>query len=259
MEEKYCEKTPFPQSFRLQNLLKKRGPPKQRLGEGTSSEIADKRKEKARHTCEILAETSDCETRSLTSENKEKDSFSNEGALLQERIEVLEAELRNTQEEVRQLLVDSEAKRFCVENIAKDDKLFTFFIQDFHTVNFRYVLNILVNRCLVSDTKGQVTIDSKDKSLGREDLLEKLSPENEFLLVLTRLKVGLLEQDLAVRFQLDQSTVSRIITTWISFMYCMPDLRSSIYGHLINSVTRICLDMSETFIQNLDVSYCRCN
>ena len=46
-----------------------------------------------------------------------------------------------------------------------------------------------------------------------------LSPVNEFLLVLTRLKVGLLEQDIAVRFQLHQSIVSRIITTWISFMY----------------------------------------
>ena len=46
-----------------------------------------------------------------------------------------------------------------------------------------------------------------------------LSPVNEFLLLLTRLKVGLLEQDIAVRFQLHQSIVSRIITTLISFMY----------------------------------------
>ena len=47
----------------------------------------------------------------------------------------------------------------------------------------------------------------------------KLAPEDELLLVLTRLRVGMLEQDLAVRFQLSQSHVSRMITTWINAMY----------------------------------------
>ena len=37
--------------------------------------------------------------------------------------------------------------------------------------------------------------------------------------MLTRLRVGMLEQDLAVWFELSRSHVSRIITTWINAMY----------------------------------------
>ncbi|XP_068680082.1 uncharacterized protein [Montipora foliosa] len=47
----------------------------------------------------------------------------------------------------------------------------------------------------------------------------KLTAEDELLLVLTRLRVGILEQDLAVRFELSQSHVSRIITTWVNAMF----------------------------------------
>ena len=46
-----------------------------------------------------------------------------------------------------------------------------------------------------------------------------LSPMNEFFLTLCRIKAGLFEQDLANRFQISQSTVSHIITSWINFMY----------------------------------------
>ena len=37
--------------------------------------------------------------------------------------------------------------------------------------------------------------------------------------MLVRLRLGLLEQDLAYRFAVSQSTVSRIINTWINFIY----------------------------------------
>ena len=46
-----------------------------------------------------------------------------------------------------------------------------------------------------------------------------LSPMNQFFLTLCCIKAGLFEQDLANRFQISQSTVSRIITSWINFMY----------------------------------------
>ncbi len=51
-----------------------------------------------------------------------------------------------------------------------------------------------------------------DKS-ARRGTCRNLSPENEFLLVRIRLKVGLLQQDLATRFEIHQSTVYRIVTT----------------------------------------------
>uniref|UniRef100_A0A1X7U0F5 Transposase Helix-turn-helix domain-containing protein n=1 Tax=Amphimedon queenslandica TaxID=400682 RepID=A0A1X7U0F5_AMPQE len=45
------------------------------------------------------------------------------------------------------------------------------------------------------------------------------SPQNEFFLTLCCLRCGLMEQDLAYRFQISQSTVSRIFTAWVNFLY----------------------------------------
>ena len=47
----------------------------------------------------------------------------------------------------------------------------------------------------------------------------KLTAEDDLLLVLTRLRVKMLEQDLAVPFERSQSHVLRIITTWVNVMY----------------------------------------
>ena len=49
--------------------------------------------------------------------------------------------------------------------------------------------------------------------------LGKLTNEDELLLVLTRWRVGMLQQDLVARFELSQSHVSRIITTWVNAMF----------------------------------------
>ena len=46
-----------------------------------------------------------------------------------------------------------------------------------------------------------------------------LSPLNECFLTLVRLRVGLLSMDLAYRFNIPNSCVSTIVTTWIQFMY----------------------------------------
>lgn len=46
-----------------------------------------------------------------------------------------------------------------------------------------------------------------------------LPPLEEFFLTLVRLRLGLMEQDLAYRFGISQSTVSRITTTWINLLY----------------------------------------
>ena len=46
-----------------------------------------------------------------------------------------------------------------------------------------------------------------------------LLPEDDFFLVLLRLRLGVMEQDLADRFEISQSTTSRIICSWINFLY----------------------------------------
>ena len=45
-----------------------------------------------------------------------------------------------------------------------------------------------------------------------------LPPIDEFFMTLVRLHLGLLEQDLAHRFRISITTVSRICTTWILFL-----------------------------------------
>ena len=44
-----------------------------------------------------------------------------------------------------------------------------------------------------------------------------ITPINEFLMTLCRLRCGLLELDLAFRFKMSQSTVSCILTMWINY------------------------------------------
>ena len=45
---------------------------------------------------------------------------------------------------------------------------------------------------------------------------QKLPPLEEFFVTLVRLRLGLMEQDLAFWFGISQSTVSRITTTWLN-------------------------------------------
>ena len=43
--------------------------------------------------------------------------------------------------------------------------------------------------------------------------------EEQLFMTLVRLRLGLLERDLAFRFNISQATVSRITCTWINLMY----------------------------------------
>ena len=48
----------------------------------------------------------------------------------------------------------------------------------------------------------------------------KLSLENQFFLVMVRLRLGLDLQDLADRFGISSSTASRLFISWVNLMYC---------------------------------------
>ena len=89
----------------------------------------------------------------------------------------------------------------------------------------------------------------------------KLPPIEEFFLVLVRLRLGLMEQDLACRFGISQSTVSRITTTWINFLYIkfkeitLWPRKEVIVLHMPNVFkeqypsTRVIIDATEVFIE----------
>lgn len=61
--------------------------------------------------------------------------------------------------------------------------------------------------------------NSQQKSFKGKGRTRTLLPMEEFFLVLVRLRLGLFEQDIADRFGLSCSTVSRIFATWINFLF----------------------------------------
>jgi len=97
-----------------------------------------------------------------------------------------------------------------VKNFQKDPKVFKFYTS-FTEGQFSCLLEFLGN-----GVNNLTYLGSSSASNSNDDgPSRKLTAENKILLVLTRLSVGILEQDLAVHFELSQSHVSRIITTWV--------------------------------------------
>ena len=87
-----------------------------------------------------------------------------------------------------------------------------------------------------------------------------LSPLEEFFLVLVRLRLRLLEQDLAYRFGISQPTVSRIFNTWINFLFLQFEQlplwtpKALIVSHMPKVFkerypSRVIIDATEIFVQ----------
>ncbi|XP_053399183.1 uncharacterized protein LOC123558297 [Mercenaria mercenaria] len=104
----------------------------------------------------------------------------------------------------------------------------------------------------------EITGSMNENKLGRKS---KLRPIDEFLLVMMRLKLGLLVKDLEYRFKISSSGVSKIFNEWILFMFeCMQSLvfMPKLEVLQINvpkcfekfSDTRVVLDCTEIFIQS---------
>ena len=104
--------------------------------------------------------------------------------------------------------------KFCLDNyIASSNKKVSFYTGFPSIAPLNACFNYLgpsVNEL----TYWNPSVSSSDtKSKGRK---RKLSPREEFFMVLIWLRLGSLEQDLADRFGVSCSTVSRIFTTWIN-------------------------------------------
>jgi hypothetical protein len=63
------------------------------------------------------------------------------------------------------------------------------------------------------------TESTENTTVSNQGRKRKLSVENEYFLVLIRLRLGLFELDLAHRFQVSMSTVNRICISWINYMF----------------------------------------
>ena len=120
-------------------------------------------------------------------------------------------------EEVRILCRDSELNhtRFRLQTIASDDAKVAFYTGFPSYAHLKACFDFLgpaTSHLLYRDSKRVLHQSNKGRP-------RSLSPMDEFFFTLVRLRLGLLEQDIAYCFGVSQSTVSRVFTSWINFMY----------------------------------------
>ena len=125
------------------------------------------------------------------------------------RIEALEVEKKTLTSQLAQ-----KKARFCIESISHNDSLIHFYT-GFHTyallLAFFEFLGPSVN-CL-----QYWGVKPKQKIRNRPT---KLNPLNQLFLTLIKLRLALRERDLAYRFGISTSTVSKYFITWVCFLYC---------------------------------------
>ena len=138
---------------------------------------------------------------------------------LNQKIQGLENQLeeeRSARKEVELLI---EKKAFSIKTVKDNDKLLRFYTGFENYEVFSMVLDFL-ERETAAHLDYQNTENLREiKHQYKPGPSRALTVENEFFLVLCRLKVGLLEEDLSARFGVCQSVVSQIVNTWIKFIF----------------------------------------
>ena len=173
-----------------------------------------------------------------------------------QQVKKLEARVCELEEEIKELRKD-ESSRFSLESIASDDSKVAFYTgfpsYDHLKICFDF-LGPAASQLIYRDSRR--VLDHSNKGRPRS-----LPPMEELFLTLVRLQLGLLEQDIAYRFGISQSTVSRIFTSWINFMHIQFQQiplwppRDFVYGHMPAlfkekyPTTRVIIDATEVFIQ----------
>ena len=133
----------------------------------------------------------------------------------EDMINAMDMEIKRWKEEVRSL--SSQLLRFA--NVKNDDemlKYYTSFTREYWEVLWKYLQpspeNILSQQSVASEEAGRkISLGSGRKS--------KLPLEDELFMTLMRLRLGRLEQELAYQFGVSTSTISRIFTKWINYLY----------------------------------------
>ena len=110
-------------------------------------------------------------------------------------------------------------------------------------------------------SKKQEELDIRSSVENKRLRQRSLPPMEEFFMTLVRLRLGLVEQDLADRFGVSQSTVSQITGTWINFLLAkLKELplwppQDMVRGNMPQQFrakypkTRVILDATEIYIE----------
>ena len=138
---------------------------------------------------------------------------------LNNKIQELEKQLEEERSARKELELLAKKKAFSIETVKDNDKLFRFYTGFENYEVFSMVLDFL-GRETATHLDYQNTQNLREiKNKYTPGPSRALTVEDEFFMVLCRLKVGLLEEDLSARFGVCQSVVSQIVNTWIKFMF----------------------------------------
>ncbi|KAK7921812.1 hypothetical protein WMY93_008714 [Mugilogobius chulae] len=134
---------------------------------------------------------------------------------LQDEVDKLREENELLRRQMDELTLES---RFFLERFAGSDediRFYTRFASYRHLQYFWRLIEPAVRTSMIRVTSAKAS----EAASGGFHRSTKLEPIDELFMFLMYLSVGLLPQDLAARFRVHRSTVSRIIATWTNFLY----------------------------------------
>ena len=148
---------------------------------------------------------------------------------LKSRLAKTEAELVNSEKELKRLSQennDLKSRTFCINNLSDNDSI-SFYTGFLNLETFKATLSYLnpgengenIRYWRSIDVKVDDERKSKQRDCNKPGRRRTLQPEEEFFLVLCRLRQGFNEKHLAFLFGISQPTVSRIFISWINFMF----------------------------------------
>ena len=123
------------------------------------------------------------------------------------RIESLEAENRALKSSTKS------SQQFCIEQIQHNDKLFSFYTG---FVSFEIFMSFFE---FLGPVVNELNYWGSKQRTHQRHYSCKLNPINQLFLTLVKLRLNLKVKDLAFRFGISATSVSRYIITWICFLY----------------------------------------
>ena len=137
----------------------------------------------------------------------------------EEQIKILKAKMKDLEEQVE----DLQESKFGAENISKNSELLSFYTGFVSKERFDSFYS-----WVEPYAKNMIKWSQIQRERGKENYKRRRSSGNfalslydQLFLFMIRLRLGLLETDLGVRFNISTSSVSRIILTWANFLYTM--------------------------------------
>ncbi|XP_065884580.1 uncharacterized protein [Dysidea avara] len=134
-------------------------------------------------------------------------------------VDCLKAQVAELSEQLAKTQAKYEKSLFRLANIKEDDGLVSFYtgFPDYNTLLTFYNIILESDAKVMRQWRGGESKESyNDVKTGRD---YKLPLFEQLFLTLVRLRLNDPELDLAIRFGLSQSCVSRIIATWINLLY----------------------------------------